>query len=194
MNDVVDRARRRGFCFLYNCPLKTGIEQCAQRRLTKIPGEISLFCAPQNCGAIEFAHARHNHGTAQRSSRQPGEDDYIRLSVEHSRDVVNMDTAPSEIPSVRRFRHVGFGAEQSGSFNYGVFERQVFESVEGVVMNENADWSLSRQETGATIHYLPKLVPSRRHGMAVHRFLLAFDFGCCRATSFSMLTVLLSCE
>src|SRR6185312_4310561 len=107
-----------------------------------------------------------------------------------------MDTAPRELSSIGRFRHIGFSAEQLGSFQYGALEWQVLESVKRVVVNENTNRSLGRQKVGDTVNDLVQALPPRQRRIvpAVHRFALARDFGSCRATSFSMLTVLVSCE
>jgi hypothetical protein len=82
------------------------------------------------------------------------------------------------------------------SLNYGTLERQLLESVERVAVKENADRCPGRQEVGDAINCLVQFFPPRQHGIGpgVNRFVLAWDFASCRATSFSMLTVLLSWE
>ncbi|HVT29932.1 MAG TPA: hypothetical protein VHE81_18085, partial [Lacipirellulaceae bacterium] len=85
-----------------------------------------------------------------------------RFAFEHGLDVVHVNAAPCKIPSVRRFRHIGFCTEQLRRFDYGALKPQVLESVERVVVNKDADWALRGKQMGDVVNRLPELLlPAR---------------------------------
>ncbi len=61
------------------------------------------------------------------------------------------NAARSELVAVSRFGQIRFAPEPLGGALDGVFERPVLERVQRIVMNENADRSLSRQQVGQSI-------------------------------------------
>ena len=128
---------------------EAGVEQCAQRRLTEVPGEVALLGAPQDGGGVKFPHARRNHGSPKRvAGVKPGKDDRIGLAIEHRVDILELDAAARQFGPIGRFRHIRFGAEQMRRFDHRLLEGQMLERVQSVVMNENADRALHR-EAGA---------------------------------------------
>ena len=129
--------------------------------MTEILGEIALFGAPQDGGGIELAYARRDHGSAQRVPGQPWEDDRVRLAGQHRIDIFQVNAPARQLGAVGRFRHIRFGAEEAGRLDHGPFERPVFERVQSVVMDENSDGTLHRQQVGRAFNGLAQFLPPR---------------------------------
>ena len=131
---------------------EAGVEQRAQRRLPEISRQIALLGAPQDRGGVKFPHARRHHGSAQRMPAQAREDEGIRLAVENRVDILQVDAAARQLGPVGRFGHIGFGAEQMGRLDHGLLEGQMLERVQSVVMDENADRTLHREQVRGVFH------------------------------------------
>ena len=146
MDDLVDRARRRGFFLVRDGTGKAGVEQGAQRRLAEVAGQVALLGAPQDGGGVKLAHARRHHGPAQRAPAQPRKDHRVRLAIEHRVDILEVNAAACQFGPVGRFGHVRFGAEQVRRFDHCLLEGQMLERVQCVVMDENTDRTLHRKQ------------------------------------------------
>jgi hypothetical protein len=92
---------------------------------------------------------------------QPWEDDRVRLAREHRVDILQVDAAARQLGPVGRFGHVRFGAEQIRGSYHCLFERQILERVQGVVMNEDADGALYRKQMRRMVDGLAQPVQSR---------------------------------
>ena len=65
MYDLVDSAGRRKLFLMCDGARKTGVEQRAHGRLSKVPGQIALFHAPENGCCIEFTDTGSDHRPAK---------------------------------------------------------------------------------------------------------------------------------
>jgi hypothetical protein len=74
------------------------------------------------------------------------EDPRIGLSVQHGIDIYELNSPPRQLSTIGGFAHIGLSAEHLRSLYYSFFEGPVFESVQRVVMNKDADWALRREQ------------------------------------------------
>ncbi len=164
--------------------------------MAKVPSEIALFGPPQDRGGIKLANARRNHGPAQRAPRQAGEHDRIRLVREHEVDVIDLNAPPRQFRAVGRFRHIGFSAEQVRCVDHRLLEGEVLKRMQSIVMDEDADGALYGKQVSRVFNCVEQFLPPEERGMvlALHRGVLIRALCACLATSFNMLTVVLSWE
>jgi hypothetical protein len=78
-----------------------------------------------------------------------------------------MDAAAQELCPVIRFRHVGFGAKQMPRFYYRLFEWQMLEGVQCVVMYENSYGALLGKQVRRACKPLPQFLRARLRGLKV---------------------------
>ena len=66
-------------------------------------------------------------------------------------DVRGVNTSGCQLVAIPRFRQVRLAPQPHCSDFNGVFERQMLEGVEGVVVNEDTDGALRREQVGKAI-------------------------------------------
>jgi hypothetical protein len=87
------------------------------------------------------------------------------LVEEQGVDVLGVNTSGCQLIAIPRFREVRLAPQPHRSDFNGVFERQMLECVEGVVVNKDADWTLCWQQMRETSDRLCQVI--RRMG---HRY------------------------
>lgn len=90
--------------------------------------------------------------TSQRSATEAREDEGIGFLVMHRIDIHELDSSASQLGPIGRFIHVGLSAEQLRCLDYSFFEGQVFECVQGVVVNKHANRALHGEYVGSVIN------------------------------------------
>jgi len=80
-------------------------------------------------------------------------------------DVRGVNASGCQLIAIPRFRQVRLAPQPYRRDFNGVFERQMLEGVEGVVVNKDADWALCRQQMRETFDRLCQVI--RRMG---HRY------------------------
>jgi len=78
-----------------------------------------------------------------------------------------VDAAARQLGAVGRFGHIRFGAEETRRLDYGLFEWAIFERVQRIVMDENADGTLHRQQVRRVLNGLAQFLPPRFRGLIV---------------------------
>jgi hypothetical protein len=94
---------------------------------------------------------------------QPRKDQGIRLPIEYGVDVPRLDSAPTQLGAVVRFRQVRFSAEQVRGLDHRLFKRQILERVQCVVVDENPNGALLRKEVRYIVNSTTQPIFSRSH-------------------------------
>jgi hypothetical protein len=78
-----------------------------------------------------------------------------------------MDAAAQEFCPIICFRHVGFGAKQMPRFYYRLFEWQMLERMQRVVMYKNPYGALLGKQVRRACKPLPQFLRARLRGLTV---------------------------
>jgi hypothetical protein len=111
--------------------------------------EFAFFDAPlDGCGiAVGFRMLQQER--PELVAVEPArEDGGIGLGGEDGINIFAANAAAAEFGAVGILGHVRFGAEQAGGVDDGALKGQMLEGVQGVVVNEDADGALRREQVG----------------------------------------------
>lgn len=81
----------------------------------------------------------------------------VQLALENAIDIGRQNTSPLDIFPERLLAHVRLGSVQIGRFVDRLFEGQMLKGVQRVVMNEDADGSLRRQQMRGMLEFVSQL-------------------------------------
>jgi len=98
------------------------------------------------------ADALSNQRTSQRAATAAREDEGIGFLVKHGIDIHELDSSASQLAPIGRFTRIGLSAEQLRCLYYSFFEGQVFEGVQGVVVNQPANRALRGEYAGSVFN------------------------------------------
>ena len=161
VDDVVDGAGLGGLFLVGDSAGEAGIEEGTAGGVAKVAGEVALFGAPEDGGGVELADPGGEHGATKRAAGEAREDDGIWLAFEDGVEIGDLDAAALELFAIGGFGHVGLGAEEVSGFDDGLFEGQVLERVQGVVVDEDSDRALHGQQVGCVVQRVPETFEAR---------------------------------
>jgi hypothetical protein len=81
----------------------------------------------------------------------------LKVSLQNGVEIPKCDSTPSELVPIAIFGQKGLATEATATVHNRLFEHLVFERVKRVVVDEDADGSLSRQQMGHVLDHVPQV-------------------------------------